>query len=360
MSATIVDIDGTLTTTGDRPRDNVIARVRELMASDDAVLIVSARPIARLDETRAWLRDHEVPYTELHLNDFADTPGPNVALAFKQYKYKKLIEQYGDALTTVVDNDLDVRAMARSLMLEALTPDEFAGSDAIKQREGAMDTRSGRPSHLATMACEFKAVGDGPVGTFSGYGAVFGNVDVYGERILPGAFTQTLTNAAQIGRLPAMLWQHDPTRPVGKWTAMREDARGLYVEGELADTQLGRETYALLKLGALSGLSIGFSVPSGGDRFDRTTETRELLTVDLWEVSPVTFPANTEARVAQVKFAGPTMTIREFEKFLRDAGGFSRTQAEAIAVRGFKAARDESAEDIDQQWLSNMAARFRA
>lgn len=212
----------------------------------------------------------------------------------------------------------------------------------------------------AGFACEYKAIDEGPVGRFSGYGAVFNNVDVYNERILPGAFAETLSEAKARGRMPAMLWQHNPTQPIGLWRSMREDERGLYVEGELADTQLGREAYSLLKLGALSGLSIGFSVTK--EQINRDENIRDLVAINLWEVSPVTFPANTEARVSQVKFSGPDMTIREFERFLRDAGSFSATQAKAIAARGFKASRDEATtDDINEAaWIDEMARRLSA
>lgn len=211
----------------------------------------------------------------------------------------------------------------------------------------------------AGFTCEYKALDDAPVGRFSGYGAVFGNVDAYRERLMPGAFTQTLADAAEKQRMPAMLWQHNPTQPIGVWRSMREDEYGLFVEGELADTQLGREAYSLLKLGALSGLSIGFTVTR--DRFNADEKVRELEAVNLWEVSPVTFPANVEARVAAVK-SGSSMTIREFERFLRDAGSFSAAQAKAIAARGYRALRDEAtdAESLDAAWLDDMARRLSA
>lgn len=217
----------------------------------------------------------------------------------------------------------------------------------------------GRAIKRASIACEYKAMDDAPTGRFSGYGAVFGNVDAYNERILPGAFTDTLAEANRVGRMPAMLWQHNPSQPIGVWRTMREDARGLYVEGELADTQLAREAYSLMKLGALSGLSIGFSVTD--ERVSKDEGVRELLAVNLWEVSPVTFPANGAARVEAVKFAGSAMTVREFEAFLRDAGGFSARHAKAIAARGFKALRDEAVEDDNStEWMTAIAARLTA
>jgi len=230
--------------------------------------------------------------------------------------------------------------------------------DAMKRIDEAQDNDRRDVRH-AGFVCEYKALDDAPTGRFSGYGAVFGNVDAYRERLMPGAFAATLADAHAVGRMPAMLWQHNPTQPIGVWRSMREDARGLYVEGELADTQLAREAYSLMKLGALSGLSIGFTVAQ--DRMNPDDKVRELQAVNLWEVSPVTFPANTEARVDNVK-TGSAMTIREFERFLRDAGSFSAQQAKAIAARGYRALRDEASEDesLDAAWLDDMARRLSA
>ena len=99
---------------------------------------------------------------------------------------------------------------------------------------------------------EVKAVSDD--GLFSGYGSVFGVLDSYKEVVAPGAFAESLQ-----GRMPALLWQHRAGEPIGVYTAVREDAVGLYVEGKLAlKTARGAEAYELLKMRALSGLSIGF------------------------------------------------------------------------------------------------------
>lgn len=135
MSYIITDIDGTLTTSGDTPRTDYIDYLRSEAEGGEEVIVVSARPVSRLDETRAWLNENNVPHSQLHLNDFSETPGPNVALEFKRYKYELLIKEYGiDAIDKVVDNDADVRAMATELGLEAYTPQELVA--------GAEDTNS--------------------------------------------------------------------------------------------------------------------------------------------------------------------------------------------------------------------------
>lgn len=203
---------------------------------------------------------------------------------------------------------------------------------------------------------EMKFAAEKP-GVFSGYGAFFGNVDAYGDVIQKGAFKETLREWNKTKRLPPMLVQHGGWMttdrdglPIGKWTAMEEDERGLAVEGHLInlDTERGKAIYGAMKEGVLDGLSIGFRARefSLGTKPDEPRRT--LKKIDLIELSVVTFPANGKARVDAVKSVG-IKTIREFEDFLRDVGGFSNAAARAIAAGGFKsigADRDVGGGDI--------------
>ena len=192
---------------------------------------------------------------------------------------------------------------------------------------------------------------DAPAGTFEGYGAVFNNLDAYRDVIVKGAFKDTLRDWKTRKRMPEMLVQHGGWMvtetdglPIGKWEAMSEDDHGLAVKGRLInlDTERGKTIYGAMKEGVLDGLSIGYVAVKSEPGTKPEDPRRKLTKIDLHEVSVVTFPANGSARVAQVK-AGPDMTLREFEEFLRDAGGFSHAAAKAIATRGYKAAdpRDE-------------------
>jgi len=136
-------------------------------------------------------------------------------------------------------------------------------------------------------------------GLFEGYAALFGREDMSRDVVLPGAFRDSLASHGPGGI--RMLWQHDPAAPIGVWLRMYEDARGLYVRGRLAlESARGRDALALLRAGALDGLSIGFRPVRA--RRDRAG-VRRLERVELWEVSVVTFPMQPGARVTQVKQA---------------------------------------------------------
>lgn len=207
-----------------------------------------------------------------------------------------------------------------------------------------------KTKHLQ-IPLEIKSVSE--TGVFSGYGSVFHNEDSYGDVVRPGAFKKSLAEWAKKGRLPPMLWHHDRREPIGVFTKMVEDEKGLFVEGRLLidDIPQARAAYALLKEKALGGMSIGYrEILIEQDHDEKVTN---LLELDLWEVSVVTFPANEEATVDSVKSAlagGGLPTLPEFEKFLRDAG-FSKSQSVAIASHGLRQllrdADDTEAKEIE-------------
>lgn len=198
-----------------------------------------------------------------------------------------------------------------------------------------------------TLDCAFQLKALSDSGTFSGYGSVFNVEDSYGDIVLPGAFADSLAAQKAKNRMPAMLWQHRSAEPLGVYTAMSEDNLGLKVEGQLALTTVrGAEAHALLKMNALSGLSIGYMPRE--DSYDKVTGITTLKKVDLWEVSLVTFPANDAARVQGVKTIETIDSIRDAEKYLRDAG-FSRKEAVAFIARVKGFSQSESDEGAMQQ-----------
>ncbi|MFK0204205.1 HK97 family phage prohead protease [Agrobacterium sp. NPDC090283] len=149
-------------------------------------------------------------------------------------------------------------------------------------------------------------------GTFSGYASVFGEVDLGQDVIERGAFRRSIEERGAAGI--RMLYQHDPAEPIGAWRTIREDERGLYVEGVLAPgVARSREVHSLMKTGALDGLSIGFRTVRSSKEGRAGKEARSgkaagsgvrrILEADLWEISVVTFPMLPSARVSDVKHA---------------------------------------------------------
>lgn len=195
--------------------------------------------------------------------------------------------------------------------------------------------------------------------TFSGYGAVFGNVDSYGDVIDPGAFASFLSDV-KAGRQPwpAMLSQHggwqvtaaDMT-PIGVWTDFSEDGVGLKVTGQLADTPRGREMYALMKMSprpAIDGMSIGYIAKESVPRSSADEPKRRLKRIDLVEVSLVTRPANGKARVTGIKSLEEIESLSEIEDYLREAGGFSRNEAKTLIARIKKSTGADAGDDLKQ------------
>ncbi len=199
--------------------------------------------------------------------------------------------------------------------------------------------------HKLHAGLKIKSVSD--TGEFEGYGSVFGVKDSYSDIVVKGAFQKSLDKHKEKGSLPALLWQHQMDEPIGVYSEMKEDDNGLFVKGRLLidDDPLAKRAHSHLKAGSISGLSIGYSI--NDYEYDNQKDAFILKDLDLWEVSLVTFPANEEARISDVKTALNTGEIPQpalVEKCLRDVG-FSRLQAKAFLADGFKALRDA---DSDQ------------
>lgn len=209
---------------------------------------------------------------------------------------------------------------------------------------------------------DVKSVDDS--GTFTGYGSVFGNVDGGGEIVVKGAFTESLAARSAKGRKLPILWQHRSGEPIGVYESVKEDDHGLLMSGRLLinDVQRAKEAYALLKAGAVTGMSIGYGVIE--DAIDSKAKVRYLKKLQLEETSIVTFPMNDAARIEVVKSmdhilkAGRVPTLPEFEDFLCEAG-FSKTQAKAIAGNGLRKLLDRCEADGNSSDALQLLKEFR-
>lgn len=166
-------------------------------------------------------------------------------------------------------------------------------------------------------------------GEFEGYASTFDNEDSYGDTVRAGAFKAGLQKLVKNKQKLKMLWNHDRYQPIGTFKEADEDTKGLYVRGKFTKgVQKADETHLLMQDGAVDSMSIGGYVIK--ELFDNKTLKRDLLEIELREISPVTFPANEKARVVAVKSLDEVDTLTQLEAYLRDVGGFSVKEAKSI------------------------------
>ena len=202
-------------------------------------------------------------------------------------------------------------------------------------------------TELKKLVFESEIKAENSKGIFTGYGSIFGNEDQGNDIMQKGAFTKSLINRP-VSKVK-MLYQHKTDEPIGVFTEIYEDSKGLFVKGQLAmGTQKGREAYELLKMGALDGMSIGFRADPEKQGYNENKRgVRTLKEVDLMEISLVTFPMNESALIETVK--GNAKNIREWEKILREAGGLSRTEAKIGAKALSESLSQRDAGDDNKQ-----------
>jgi HK97 family phage prohead protease len=310
VSYVIVDLDGTLVLDNEQPNQPLINHLNDqVMAGDVEIIVVSARKIDRLTETRAWLQEHGVAGVEqVHLNDFEGTAF-ETGLAFKTYKYGLLLEEYGaDEIAYAVDNDEAVRAMAAELGIRAFTPEQALGisatppaydaeesADSIEQSTQLEENSMAREHETRALPLGDFTVTEGKDGqkTFTGYAAVF-NSESEGlpfiERIANGAFARAIKQAEQGRRVIKFLHGHDESRMLATTASGRltltEDNVGLKVEARLdpADPDAAAVISKLTNEAKAMGMSFGFTVPKNGQEWHEDG-SRTLTEIGLLEVS---------------------------------------------------------------------------
>jgi HK97 family phage prohead protease len=203
------------------------------------------------------------------------------------------------------------------------------------------------------------ADGRDDTGYVKGYGAAYGNVDQGKDIVEKGAFDADVEKCMKSGEVPHMNWNHNSNEPVGDWTHMFSDQKGLGLEGKFW-TGMGipraEQSYRVAKSKAPKGLSIGFA-PKRTSR-DEKSGVRTIHEGSVKEVSIVPYPMNLKAQITQVKSAldgKEQLTIREAEEILRDAANFSATEAKSFLaklVRGWELQRD--AEVLERKQITEV------
>jgi HK97 family phage prohead protease len=252
--------------------------------------------------------------------------------------------------TSETESEFIARCMGDEVMNDDYPDDDIRAGVCYTQWRNRTKTMN----KFITTTLEIKALGKRE---FEGYGSVFGNKDWGDDVVLPGAFKRTLSEHKQDDSLPLMFWMHDPSRVPGKWLEMDEDDHGLYVRGQLADTDLGNEIHTLLGMKAVSGLSIGYITRD--QDFDNDG-VRLIKDADLLETSIVSMPMNPKAQIVHAKSRlsergeyVPTEDEvaeikRDTERFLRTKG-FGRRAAIAATGELFKGLTSVMLDDPEEK-----------
>lgn len=199
---------------------------------------------------------------------------------------------------------------------------------------------------------------EGEAGTFRGYASKFNGIDSYGDTILPGAYQKVLD------RMPPIFLNHNTMDlPIGRYTAMKENAQGLYVEGQLTlSIQKARDVYEAMKAGTIDGLSVGILLSKQDYEWNEAGGRNIKSVSGLREISVCTFPADDRARIGLVKSEDiqKAISIRELEESLRDAG-LSKAQAQAFIAKAKELIASEKAQrDSESEAEKQVLARIKA
>lgn len=189
---------------------------------------------------------------------------------------------------------------------------------------------------MAKLEFKFDVKDIGQDGHFTGLASVYDIIDRGGDIVAAGAFEKSLAAVRAGEHSIKMLWQHNPSQPIGVWDSFSDDESGLQASGRLiAGVKLAEETLALLRAGAIDGLSIGYRTKEAEPIETDTGSFRLIKEAELWEVSLVTFPMNQAATVTDVKNLG---SARDVEHLLREAG-VPNSFAKLVALHGFEEAK---------------------
>ena len=138
-------------------------------------------------------------------------------------------------------------------------------------------------------------------GIFEGYLSTYDDVDSYGTYFMPGAWDRSIERFNS-GEVIPVLWSHDRSKPIGKFTELKSDDKGLWGRGKLTlEDPQAKIAYAHMKDGSVMGLSVGFEMDYDNVIYNRLLDALGIAEADLFECSVVVFPANTNAKITNFK-----------------------------------------------------------
>ena len=209
--------------------------------------------------------------------------------------------------------------------------------------------------HITVPVMEFKY--DQQTGEFSCYANVKNVIDHAMDRTVDGCFVKSIEGHQKNGTMPKMLWMHNPWElPVGKWTEMREDSKGLFMRGKLSKTSMGSDIEVLAKDGALDSFSIGYIV--NDERWNGSKNCNDLLDVDVKEVSWVNFACNEASLLQDIKAGltdGHLPSKAELREILKTTGLMSKRAIERITAAYNPEIGNDEPSDEQKEFLEFLA-----
>ena len=312
----VTDLDDTLVMSGGKVNATLKMKLIEKDQEGYGIVIVSGRNIDLLEETRKWLEDNNIPHQAIHLSDFP--AGPNSSRAFKVYKAKNLIED-GYIIDKWYENDADTRKELRDLGIEAEMPDvsiednpqdhpKIEKIDNSKNINTNHNTEELKTMQTKTFKADIEVKGltestDAPYGSFTALVSVFNNVDLVNDRIIPGAFADSLADYTAKGKTLPIVWSHDWSNAdsfIGKTLSAVETPEGLLISASFFNTPKAQHIRELLSERVVSEFSFAYDVV---DQQKAKDGVNELLKLNILEAGPTLKGANPDTQLLVAKTA---------------------------------------------------------
>lgn len=221
----------------------------------------------------------------------------------------------------------------------------------IKHLGGPIPRLKDGPKTKCLMECDFKIkqIDEEDEGffIFEGFASTFGNIDHDSERMIQGAFKESLKK-----KMPVVLWQHNSREPIGMPIELKETDEGLFIKARLpkADTFVSGRVIPQMKVGSVTKMSIGFFILEANEEKTDDRWILNITKVDLLEFSLVTFPANDLAEVTDMKCLKEIEDPKDLRSYLKEELGLN-CKERSLLISKVKSlfGSDDLEEDITEE-----------